>query len=128
MDDALNILQLRQISTREAAQFVETHPQNATLKRLDSRCEHCNAKLAHYLGYASIKEVVGISDYDAPARAFAAHYVASDQRVINTGKPWSGIEMSVNKDDCLKVIYTQKIPVIDREKPEGVVVVFENRC
>ena len=66
--------------------FMDTSPAIVIMKDIKSRYIYCNAPFEDFFGI-SRKEVIGKSEYDLFPFEEAQQFVASDQKVLLTGKP-----------------------------------------
>jgi PAS domain S-box-containing protein len=101
-------------------QIIDTVPYSIFWKDLQSVYLGANRKKLRSLGFESVDQLVGKTDYDTPvSRRDADFYREVDRRVMEEGKSIINLEENQIRPDGVHVLLTSKVPLRD---PSGTVM------
>lgn len=96
--------------------LINAMPDAIYAKDINCRFTLGNERLARVMGAKSADDLLGKSDADFYPPEFAEHYLADEQRILDTGKPLiSREERLVDADGKACWASTTKVPLFDRE-------------
>jgi len=101
----------------------EQMPGYITVKNLDSICIWGNLPMAKILGYSTLDDFIGRTDYDSPCPAsnFAKDFIDQDEQAIQQNKALHFLDVITYSDNQIKAMLTIKKPYYDvEEKVSGV--------
>ena len=103
--------------------FMDTSPAIVIMKDIKSRYIYCNAPFEEFFGI-NRKEVIGKSEYDLFPFEEAQQFVASDQKVLLTGKPLAMEYAAATPTGIMRDWWVFKFPLTgpNNEKYVGVQV------
>lgn len=124
----IRIFSVRDISTQKEVQeelrkskdmlqkIIDTLPNSIFWKDRNSVYLGCNQRFLQIIGAKSIDDIIGKTDYDLWDEHEAEFYIASDQKVMETGIPEIDILQSIVQADGKQIwLRVSKIPFTDNE-------------
>jgi PAS domain S-box-containing protein len=111
MMSAIEALRLRE---SYLSAIIENQPGLLWMKDRDGKFLAVNTKFANSCGLDNPKFLVGKTDFDIWSHELAAGYIADDNRVIKSGKPYIVEEPISDKGD-IRWFETFKAPIIDKQ-------------
>lgn len=124
----IRIFSVRDISTQKEVQeelrkskdtlqkIIDTLPHSVFWKDRNSIYLGCNQRFLQIIGAKSIDDIIGKTDYDLWDEHEAEFYIASDQKVMETGIPEIDVLQSIVQADGKQLwLRVSKIPFTDSE-------------
>lgn len=124
----IRIFSIRDISAQKAAQeelrkskemlqkIIDTLPQSVFWKDRNSVYMGCNQRFLHIIGAKKIEDIIGKTDYDLWDEHEAEFYIATDQKIMETGIPEIDVLQSIIQADGKQVwLRVSKIPFTDSQ-------------
>lgn len=86
----------------------------------------CNLKFAQSVGFKSVNEIIGKTDFDMPWKHFANDYVADDQLIMETGTAKLNYEeMQQQLDGSYLTMLVSKVPMFNEQHEAiGVLAIY----
>lgn len=107
--------------------FIWQMPGVFVLKDKNSNYLAANKLATNLMGYSSIEQVIGITDYDWKCEAvnFADQFVDEDKKVIENDKPLSILYILKYNEGKICPLYATKSPLKDPNSRETIGIIFQ---
>ena len=107
---------LAQISSQQALMMFDLLPDiSFWIKDTQSRVVHANDSYVKRVGYKSLEQLIGKSDYDFSPKHIAKQFIVDDQKVMAGELVTDRFEMNITKEGGVAWYLTSKKPLLDEQ-------------